>query len=584
MNRKELYIALFTTVLLVLPWGYSHPVCAATPTQVFVDPSSQTVLAQETFTVAIACTPGQPIKSFELQVTFNPSVLHATSVTEGTIFSGHTTFFNAGLIDNTAGKIINVYNLIVGPSNVTEPGTFVTISFTALSYGGTSTIDLSMVGVTNETGYVPLSVTDGSVLIIGGNQPPMFSSENPGNGWNNITVDHTSLSVDIHDAEGDLFDWSITTSPDIGSATGADASNGTKACTISNLEYLTTYQWTVSTKSTESGIWNNMTYAFTTVAQTQGSPPGSPDPPGQGGDPPATPQNTAPQSPAQPTGLVELTQGIQYTYASSTYDPDGNLTRLRFDWGDGQYSNWSEFVSSNTTVSFAHAWSTCSSFSIRVLAQDEEGLNSSWSTPLNVTVIGNQTHQGNESLELTISAPDTAPANSSVLFDASGTNDPQVTILSYTWDFGDGTTGTGISLTHTYAQPGVYTVVLTVIDTGGTTHQTTFTITVEGATQTSGSQDAFPILYLIIAGTLSLLIIGLILGRHRLRDTLEEVLTRNRIVRLNAKMQKLATTTATEPSSVAPPYPGDPPEHLAVDETPIEEKIDDVLNKKFMKY
>lgn len=39
--------------------------------------------------------------------------------------------------------------------------------------------------------------------------------------------------------------------------------------------------------------------------------------------------------------------------------------------------------------------------------------------------------------------------------------------LSFTWDFGDGTTATGVVVTHTYTAPGTYTVTLTVVDRFG---------------------------------------------------------------------------------------------------------------------
>ena len=49
-------------------------------------------------------------------------------------------------------------------------------------------------------------------------------------------------------------------------------------------------------------------------------------------------------------------------------------------------------------------------------------------------------------------------------FDASGSSDSDGTITSYAWSFGDGTDGSGESTTHSYTQPGTYSVTLTVTD------------------------------------------------------------------------------------------------------------------------
>ena len=63
-------------------------------------------------------------------------------------------------------------------------------------------------------------------------------------------------------------------------------------------------------------------------------------------------------------------------------------------------------------------------------------------------------------------------------FDASGSTDSGGTITSYSWDFGDTTTGSGVSATHTFAAAGPYTVGLTVSDTDAQTSTVTHAVTV----------------------------------------------------------------------------------------------------------
>ncbi|MFB6720746.1 PKD domain-containing protein [Kribbella sp. NPDC056345] len=58
-------------------------------------------------------------------------------------------------------------------------------------------------------------------------------------------------------------------------------------------------------------------------------------------------------------------------------------------------------------------------------------------------------------------------------FDGSASTDPDGSIASYAWDFGDNQTGTGATPSHTYASAGTYTVKLTVTDNSGKTASTT---------------------------------------------------------------------------------------------------------------
>jgi PKD repeat protein len=65
-----------------------------------------------------------------------------------------------------------------------------------------------------------------------------------------------------------------------------------------------------------------------------------------------------------------------------------------------------------------------------------------------------------------------------VLFDGSGSTDPDGNIVSYSWDFGDGYTGSGVTASHSYSVEGTYEVKLTVTDDAGLSDRDTITVTV----------------------------------------------------------------------------------------------------------
>jgi N-acetylneuraminic acid mutarotase len=79
----------------------------------------------------------------------------------------------------------------------------------------------------------------------------------------------------------------------------------------------------------------------------------------------------------------------------------------------------------------------------------------------------------------------TAPAaGASVAFDASGSSDPDGTIVIFDWNFGDGVQAYGVSVSHTYAAPGTFTASLAVTDDDGLTHTTTQQVIVSPAPDT----------------------------------------------------------------------------------------------------
>lgn len=72
----------------------------------------------------------------------------------------------------------------------------------------------------------------------------------------------------------------------------------------------------------------------------------------------------------------------------------------------------------------------------------------------------------------------TTQSERSVALSGAGSTDADGTIASWAWNYGDSTTGTGQTTSHTYAQDGTYTVTLTVTDDDGATTTATKAVTV----------------------------------------------------------------------------------------------------------
>ena len=77
-----------------------------------------------------------------------------------------------------------------------------------------------------------------------------------------------------------------------------------------------------------------------------------------------------------------------------------------------------------------------------------------------------------------IAAPADGLEGDALTFDGTGSADAEGPISAYRWNFGDGTAAEGATVQHAYAEPGTYTVTLSVTDGDGVTSGATHVVTV----------------------------------------------------------------------------------------------------------
>jgi len=137
-------------------------------TTVTISPPTKTVNVGETFSLDVVITPAVPIAGAQFNLSFNPAVVEVTSVAEGNLLKqgGAGTYFQAGTVDNTNGKLTGVAGSITTPgAEVSGTGTFAAITFKAKAQG-TRDLTLSNVVVGNKAGQaVAVTVTGGSVTV-----------------------------------------------------------------------------------------------------------------------------------------------------------------------------------------------------------------------------------------------------------------------------------------------------------------------------------------------------------------------------------------------------------------------------------
>ncbi|KQR53546.1 cell surface protein [Leifsonia sp. Leaf336] len=164
--------------------------------------------------------------------------------------------------------------------------------------------------------------------------------------------------------------------------------------------------------------------------------------------------------PNQPP-VAAFTSSSTYLAASfdgtTSSDPDGTVASWAWDFGDG---------STGTGSTATHTYASAGTFQVKLTVTDDKGAQTSVTNP--ITVVANQPP---------VAAFTSSATNLAATFNGTTSSDPDGTVASYAWDFGDGATGTGATASHTYATAGTFTVTLTVTDNAGATNQVQHQVT-----------------------------------------------------------------------------------------------------------
>jgi PKD repeat protein len=149
---------------------------------------------------------------------------------------------------------------------------------------------------------------------------------------------------------------------------------------------------------------------------------------------------------------------------STSTDADGSIVSYAWNFGDG-----STGTGSGATVT--HTCAAAATYTASLTVTDNAGATGS--TSVNVTV----SNPPNQAPVASMSAtPTSGMAPLAVNFDGSASHDPDGSIASYAWTFGDGSSASGAIVAHTYSAAGNYNAQLKVTDKLGATATTSVAI------------------------------------------------------------------------------------------------------------
>jgi PKD repeat protein len=158
--------------------------------------------------------------------------------------------------------------------------------------------------------------------------------------------------------------------------------------------------------------------------------------------------NRAPVADAGDSKKACVGQSVSFDGSKSQVE---SVSGIKYQWafGDGE-------TGTGTTVS--HVYQKGGTYSVVLTVDDGKG------TPCSVSTDALQVNVNAAPVAALAGVKDIC-SGKQISFDASGSNDPEGNKLTYTWDFGDGTTETGgARMSHMYAKGGTYNVSVTVND------------------------------------------------------------------------------------------------------------------------
>jgi len=176
------------------------------------------------------------------------------------------------------------------------------------------------------------------------------------------------------------------------------------------------------------------------------------------------PPNLSPLAMFSESAETVLTGEVIHFNASASYDPDGSIVSYFWDFGDG----------TNITVTGAfvdHEYADSGVYTVTLTVTDDDGATASTSA--------DKTVSNRPPVAYFTENATTVKTGEVIHFDASESYDLDGNIVSYFWDFGDGTNDTGVAVDHAYAKAGNYTVTLTVTDDDGASSSVNATKVVE---------------------------------------------------------------------------------------------------------